>query len=415
MADTLHNWAGNIAYSSASVLTPRSISQLQDMVRQSPRLRVLGSRHSFNRIADTSGNLVSMRQLDQVIALDANALTVTVEGGITYGQLCPWLEAQGFALHNLASLPHISVVGAVTTATHGSGNTNGNLATSVSGLEIVTAGGDIVSLRRGDADFAGAVVGLGALGVVSAITLDIRPSFEARQDVFVDMPFNALVDNVEAVTAAAYSVSCFTRWQGDHIDMVWLKSLADAPHLSGDFFGAPPADHAIHPIAAIDPAPCTPQMGLPGPWYDRLPHFRMDFTPSVGAELQSEYFVSRADAAAALTALKQVQYQFAGPLLVSEIRTQAADELWLSMNHQRDSLSFHFTWQPDWEAVRKVLPILEAALAPFDVRPHWGKLFTMPPADVVSRYWRFNDFRALAQRYDPSGKFRNPFVAAYLD
>src|SRR5687767_10859913 len=134
MADTLHNWAGNIVYSSASVLTPRSTAQLQEMVRQSPRLRVLGSRHSFNRIADTSGDLVSMRQLDQVIALDSNARTVTVEGGITYGQLCPWLETQGFALHNLASLPHISVVGAVTTATHGSGNANGNLATSVSGL-----------------------------------------------------------------------------------------------------------------------------------------------------------------------------------------------------------------------------------------------------------------------------------------
>jgi xylitol oxidase len=415
MADTLHNWAGNITYSSASVLTPRSTAQLQDMVRQSPRLRVLGSRHSFNRIADTSGDLVSMRQLDQVIALDSNARTVTVEGGITYGQLCPWLETQGFALHNLASLPHISVVGAVTTATHGSGNANGNLATSVSGLEIVTAGGDIVTLRRGDADFAGAVVALGALGVVSAITLDIQPSFEARQDVFVNLPFTSLVDNIEAISGAAYSVSCFTRWQGDHVDMVWLKSRADAPHHRGDFFGAPPAEHPIHPIATIDPAPCTPQMGLPGPWYDRLPHFRMDFTPSVGAELQSEYFVPRADAPAALTALKEVQHLFALPLLVSEIRTQAADDLWLSMNHQRDSLSFHFTWLPDWEAVRQVLPIIEAALAPLDVRPHWGKLFTMPPTDVVSRYWRFNDFRALAQRYDPSGKFRNPFVAEYLD
>ena len=414
MADTLRNWAGNIAYSTDSVLTPRSIAQLQDMVRQSPRLRVLGSRHSFNRIADTSGDLVSMRQLDQVIALDANARTVTVEGGITYGQLCPWLETQGFALHNLASLPHISVVGAVTTATHGSGNANGNLATSVSGLEIVTAGGDIVSLNRGDTDFGGAVVGLGALGVVSSVTLDIQPSFEVRQDVFVDLPFTSLVDNVEAITGAAYSVSCFTRWQGDTADMVWLKSLADAPRQRGDFFGARPADHPIHPIASIDPTPCTPQLGLPGPWYDRLPHFRMDFMPSVGAELQSEYFVPRADAAAALTALKQVQHQFAGPLLVSEIRTQAADDLWLSMNHQRDSLAFHFTWQPDWEAVRQVLPVIEAALSPFGVRPHWGKLFTMAPAEVISRYWRFNDFRALAWRYDPEGKFRNPFVADYF-
>jgi alditol oxidase len=411
MADSLRNWAGNITYGSAAVLTPRSTAQLQDIVRRSPRLRALGSRHSFNRIADTSGDLVSMRQLDQVIALEPTTRKVTVEGGITYGQLCPWLEAQGFALHNLASLPHISVVGAVTTATHGSGNANGNLATSVSGLEIVTAGGDIVSLQRGDADFSGAVVGLGALGIVSAITLDVQPSFEVRQDVFLELPFVSLVENVDAITGAAYSVSCFTRWQGAHVDMVWLKSLADAPPPKGDFHGAHPAPHPIHPIAAIDPTPCTPQMGVRGPWYDRLPHFRMEFTPSVGAELQSEYFVARPAAAAALSALKQVQHLFAGPLLISEIRTQAADDLWLSMNHQRDSLAIHFTWQPDWEAVRQVLPIIEAALAPFEARPHWGKLFTMPGSEVAARYWRGNDFRALARRYDPDGKFRNAFVA----
>ena len=414
MTDSLRNWAGNIAYAASAVHTPRSTAELQELVRQSKKLRALGSRHSFNRIADTDGDLVSMRRLDQVVTLDANARTVTVEGGITYGQLCPWLETQGFALHNLASLPHISVVGAVTTATHGSGNANGNLATAVAALEIVTASGDIVALKRGDAGFAGAVVGLGALGVVSSITLDIQPSFDVRQDVFVDLPFTSLVDNVEAITGAAYSVSGFTRWQGDTVDMVWLKSLADAPHHRGDFYGAAPAPHAIHPIASIDPTPCTPQMGVPGPWYDRLPHFRMEFTPSVGAELQSEYFVPRADAAAALTALRQVQHQFAGPLMVSEIRTQAADDLWLSMNHQRDSMSFHFTWHPDWDSVRQVLPVIERALSPFEVRPHWGKLFTMPPADVAARYWRFNDFRGLAQRFDPAGKFRNAFVADYL-
>jgi xylitol oxidase len=410
----LRNWAGNIAYSTNSILAPRSVPELQDLVRRSSRLRALGSRHSFNRIADTDGDLISMRGLDKVIALDPAAHTVTVEGGITYGQLCPWLDAQGFALHNLASLPHISVVGAVTTATHGSGNSNGNLATAVAALEIVTATGDIVSLKRGDADFNGAIVGLGALGVVSSITLDIQPTFAVRQDVFVDLPFAALVDNFEAIGASAYSVSGFTRWQGDSIDMVWLKSRADPPHHTGDFYGARPADRPIHPIASIDPAPCTAQMGVPGPWHERLPHFRMDFTPSVGAEIQSEYFVPRDRAAAALVALRRVQDQFAGPLLVSELRTVAADEQWLSMNHRRDSLACHFTWQPDAEAVRRVLPIIEAALAPFGVRPHWGKVFTLPPAQVMSRYPRFAEFRALAGRFDPTGKFRNAFVADYL-
>lgn len=414
MADTLRNWAGNIAYAAAAVHTPRSVAELQEIVSKSQGARALGSRHSFNTIADTTSDLISMRDLDKTIALDSVARTVTVEGGITYGQLGPWLNAQGFALHNLASLPHISVVGAVTTATHGSGNANGNLATAVAALEIVTASGEIVRLKRGDADFNGVVVGLGALGVVSSITLDIQPTFDVRQDVFVELPFTALIANVEAITSAAYSVSSFTRWRGDHVDMVWLKSLADAPRHSGDFHGARPADRPIHPIASIDPAPCTPQMGVTGPWHERLPHFRMEFTPSVGAELQTEYFVPRANAAAAIAALHEIQDQFNGPLMVSEIRTMAGDDLWLSMNYERDSLAYHFTWQRDWDAVRKVLPLIEAALAPFAVRPHWGKLFTMAPADVKSLYPRFADFVALARRHDPAGKFRNAFVADYF-
>lgn len=414
MADTLRNWAGNIAYAAAAVHTPQSVAELQEIVRKSHSARALGSRHSFNTIADTTGDLISMRGLDKVIALDAAARTVTVEGGITYGQVGPWLNAQGFALHNLASLPHISVVGAVTTATHGSGNANGNLATAVAALEIVTASGEIVSLKRGDADFNGAVVGLGALGVVSSITLDIQPTFDVRQDVFVELPFTALIANVGAITSAAYSVSSFTRWRGDHVDMVWLKSLADAPRHSGDFYGARPADRPIHPIASIDPAPCTPQMGVPGPWHERLPHFRMEFTPSVGAELQTEYFVPRASAADAIAALHAIQDQFNGPLMVSEIRTMAGDELWLSMNYQRDSLAFHFTWQRDWDAVRKVLPLIETALASFAVRPHWGKLFTTSATEAKALYPRFADFVALARRHDPEGKFRNTFVADYF-
>jgi xylitol oxidase len=413
MTGTLRNWAGNIAYAARTVHTPASVGELQAVVRASDKVRALGSRHSFNRIADTDGDLISMRKLNRVVRLDATARTVTVEGGITYGELCPWLHAQGFALHNLASLPHISVVGAVTTATHGSGNGNRNLAGAVAGLEIVTASGEVVSLRRGDADFDGAVVGLGALGVVSSITLDIEPAFEVRQDVFVDLPLAALVENFEAISSSAYSVSGFTTWRGDSVDMVWLKNRAGAlpPR---ELFGARPADRPIHPIASIDPTPCTPQMGVPGPWYDRLPHFRMEFTPSVGAELQSEYFVPRTGAAAALTALHKVQDQFAGPLMVSEIRTQAADELWLSMNYRRPSVSFHFTWHPDWDAVRKVLPVIETALAPFGVRPHWGKLFTMAPADIQSRYPRLGDFRDLVRRYDPKGKFTNELVAATI-
>lgn len=414
MTEANRNWAGNIAYSTADLETPRTVLEVQEIVRRSRKVRALGSRHSFNRIADTDGTLVSLRGLNKLLSLDEAARTATIEGGITYGELAPLLEAEGFALHNLASLPHISVVGAATTATHGSGNGNKNLATSVSGLEIVTASGDIVTLKRGDTDFDGAVVALGALGIVVRATLDLVPSFEVRQNVYLDLPFDTYVAEFEAITGSAYSVSAFTHWSGNSIAHIWLKSLGDAPVRSGDFHGAQPAPRPYHPIESIDPAPATEQLGVAGPWHERLPHFRMAFTPSVGAELQSEYFVPLTQARAALRAVRAVQEQLAPHLMVSELRTIAADELWLSMNYRQPSLAFHFTWKPDWPAVQQVLPVIEAALAPFGVRPHWGKLFTMDKATLQSRYERLADFRGLATRHDPEGKFHNAFLDNYL-
>lgn len=408
------NWAGNLTYGTSALHTPRSQDELRTVVKGARRLRALGSRHSFNRIADSDAALVSMRHLNRVLEIDGAARTVTVEGGITYGELCPALDAAGFALHNLASLPHISVVGAVTTATHGSGNANKNLAAAVAALEIVTAGGDTVTLRRGDPGFDGAVVGLGALGIVGKVTLDIQPRFEVRQDIYTDLPFKALVENFGAISGAAYSVSCFTAWRGDTIGFVWLKNLAGKAPPAGDFYGAKPAARPWHPIPEIDPTPCTGQMGVPGPWYQRLPHFRMEFQPSAGAELQSEYFVPRKDAAAALTALYAVQDQISGPLMVSEIRTQAADDYWLSYNYKQDCLAFHFTWHQDWPAVSTALAAIETALAPLKPKPHWGKLFVMPKSELQSRYERLGDFRALAQKHDPDGKFRNAFTDEYV-
>jgi xylitol oxidase len=410
MTEANRNWAGNIAYSTGSVLTPQSIAEVQDAVRGARKLRALGSRHSFNRIADTDGALLSLRGLNRLVSLDKAARTATIEGGITYGELAPLLDAQGFALHNLASLPHISVVGAATTATHGSGNSNRNLAAPISGLEIVTASGDLLSLKRGDAEFDGAVVGLGGLGVVVRATLDVMPRFEVRQNVYLGLPFERYVEEFEAITGSAYSVSAFTHWSGDDVAQVWLKSLSDAPPRAGDFYGAKPAPRNYHPLEDMDPAPATEQLGVAGPWHERLPHFRMAFTPSVGAELQSEYFVPFAEARAALRALRAVQDRFSGPLMVSELRTIAADELWMSMNYKRPSLAIHFTWKPDWPAVQQVLPVIEATLAPFGARPHWGKLFTMAKPVLQSRYERLADFRALLQRHDPAGKFRNAFL-----
>jgi len=404
------NWAGNIAYATSNIAKPRTVAEVQALVRSARKLRPLGSRHSFNWISDSDDTIVSLKGLERLYRLDRANRTVTVDGGMTYGELAPRLDADGFALANLASLPHISIVGAVSTATHGSGNKNQNLAAAVSALELVTASGDTVTLRRGDADFDGAVVGLGALGIVTAITVDVVPRFEVRQNLYIGLPFSAYVDNFEAITSAAYSVSAFTHWNSDRIAHVWLKGLADAPLRTGDLFGARAADRPYHPITVMDPTPTTDQMGVLGPWYLRLPHFKMEFSPSAGAELQSEYFVPRKDGPAALRALHAVQGQFSQHLMVGELRTIAADKLWLSSAYQQDCLAFHFTWHPDWPAVKTVLPVIERALTPFAVRPHWGKLFTMSKADIAARWARLDDFKALATKYDPTGKFRNKFL-----
>ncbi|HEY8596760.1 MAG TPA: FAD-binding protein [Devosiaceae bacterium] len=414
MSGQLQNWAGNIAFAARAVHTPGSVPELQEIVRKTERLRPFGSRHSFNRIADTTGDLVSTRRLDRIIGIDQQARTVTIEGGVTYGQLCPAIEAHGLALRNLASLPHISVAGAVATATHGSGVANQSLASAVSRLRIVTASGDLLTLSRGDPDFDGAVVSLGALGIVAELTLDLVPSFTIRQHMYLDLPLAAAMADFDAIMSSGYSVSMFTSWRAETVDKLLVKSLGNVPVHSAEAFGAKPADRKHHLIPGLDPTPCTEQMGIEGPWHERLAHFRMDFTPSAGDELQSEYFISRSDAAQAIAALHDIQHVFSPVLAISEIRTIAADELWMSPLNGRDAVAFHFTWRPDWDAVRKVLPLIERQLAPYEPTPHWGKLFEMAPGDIAARYLRLPAFRALVSRHDPGGKFRNMFLDRYV-
>ena len=413
------NWAGNYTYGAARLHRPASVAEVQAVVAGATRVKVLGSRHSFNGVADTTGDLVSLERLDRVVALDPERRTVTVEGGIRYGTLADHLGRAGWALHNLASLPHISVAGACATGTHGSGDRNANLATAVSALELVTAGGDLVALsrERDGEDFRGAVVGLGALGAVVRLTLDVRPTYDVVQHVYEGLPFAELLEHLDDVLAGAYSASVFTTWSGPQVEQVWLKRVhqpgapVDPPR--GLLGAAPAADHR-HPIAGLSAAHCTEQLGVPGPWHDRLPHFRMNFTPSSGAELQSDYLVPRAHARAALRAVDAMRARLAPLVLVSELRTVAADDLWLSPCYGRDCLSVHFTWKPDPGAVGALLPALEARLAPFDARPHWGKLFAAEPARLEALYGRLPAFRELVRRYDPAGKFRNAFLDAYV-
>ncbi|HEY2120318.1 MAG TPA: D-arabinono-1,4-lactone oxidase [Candidatus Acidoferrum sp.] len=413
--DKLKNWAGNLDYSTDRLYSATSLEQVQAYVKKENKLKVLGTRHCFNNIADSKDGFISLKPMSEVISIDPAARKATVAAGITYGQLAPILDGKGFALHNLASLPHISVAGACTTATHGSGEKNGNLATAVSALEFVTASGDVMRLsREHDGEtFRGAVVGLGALGVISSVTLDIQPTYQMRQYVYENLPLSAVKDHFDAIESSAYSVSLFTDWQKQSFSEVWIKSRdgqGAAFHATPEFFGAKLATRNLHPISDLSAENCTEQMGVPGPWYERLPHFRMGFTPSAGKELQSEYFVPRQHAVEAILAVERLRDQISPSLLISEIRAIAADNLWMSPCYQQDCVTVHFTWKPDWPTVSKLLPIIEKELAPFSARPHWGKLFTISPETLKTIYKNMPQFIEFSAKVDPHGKFRNDFL-----
>jgi alditol oxidase len=408
------NWSGNYRYGATTLHRPASTAELQEVVAGATRVHALGSRHSFTGIADSTElvSLEAMTGTDLTLADDRR--TVTVDAGLRYGELAEALHAEGLALHNLASLPHISVAGAVATATHGSGVGNGNLATAVSALELVSSTGELLRSARGDVDFAGLVVGLGALGVVTRVSLDVEPAFQVQQRVFDHLSWTALFEHFDEIVAAGYSVSLFTLFGAD-VDMVWVKSRTDAAAPpEGELFGAVPADGERHPIPGIDPTPATPQLADPGLWSDRLPHFRMGFTPSNGDEIQSEYLLPRGNAVPALEALRRLGPQIRPLLQTCEIRTIAADELWLSTAHRQDSVAFHFTWRQAQAEVEELLVDLEAALLPLGARPHWGKLFLADAATLAPRYERHADFVDLVQRLDPRGAFRNAWLERHV-
>jgi xylitol oxidase len=413
----MRNWAGNHEYRAARLLEPRMIDELQELVRASHAVRPLGSRHSFNDVADTTGDLISIVRLPRRVEIDHAAGEITVDGAVRYGDLAAPLDSAGLALHNLASLPHISVAGATATGTHGSGVRSGNLATAIRRMRLVRADGEIVVAdRSGDPDslpLDGAAVGLGALGVIVDLTLAVEPTYLVRQDVYEDLPLGSLLDHFEELASAADSVSFFTEWRTDVVDQVWIKRrvlAGETEPAAGTLDGATRATQERHPIRRLSPDACTPQLGVPGPWHARLPHFRLDHTPSAGDELQSEYLLDRVDAVAAILAVDRLRDRIAPILQVTEIRTIAADDLWLSPAYGRDSVAIHFTWQPDWPAVRSLLPAIDAALEPFDPRPHWGKLFTMDGERVRSRYERLPEFVELARRLDPEAKLSNAFL-----
>ena len=411
------NWSGTVAFANTALHGPRTVNELRAIVSASTSCRVVGSAHSFSRIVATTGALISLADLPTRIEIDAASSTVTVSSATLYGELAIGLHAAGFALHNLASLPHISVAGACATGTHGSGIGNGPLSSSVAAVELVTASGDLVRLAHGDQDFPGAVVSLGALGALTALTLRIEPTYEIAQHVFTGLPVHVAATQLCEILALGYSVSLFTSWGGDVVDQVWVKRRVDGGPIDVALLlegGAQPSSRTMHPIARMPADACTVQQGVPGPWHERLPHFALAYMPSAGDEIQSEYFVASDHAADAMRAILAVRDVIRGPLLVSEIRAVAADDQWLSMSHERASVAFHFTWISDVRLVMPAIAAVEAAIAPFAPRPHWGKVFSIDPTVVRSRYRMWNAACEVMTRLDPNGTFRNDFIRQHF-
>jgi xylitol oxidase len=408
----VRNWAGNVTFAARDLLRPTSVVEVQSVVAASDQFRVLGSGHSFNPIADTTGDLISLADLPPLLDFDTDRALVKVSGGARYGDVAARIDERGFALPNTGSLPHIAIAGACATGTHGSGDRNRVLATAVSALTLVTPSGDLIELTRAHHDFRAVVLGLGSFGVVTDLTLDLVPSFQVRQYVYEDLAVDDVITNLDAIMASAYSVSIFSTWRDHRVSAVWLKSI-EARDPAAGFFGGRPARTPVHPVPGVNPEFTTEQLGRRGPWYQRLPHFRLEFTPSRGDELQSEYFLDRVHGADALRVLDELGPILEPVLLTGEIRTVAADDLWVSPADGRDRLALHFTWTQDAE-VPAVLDELERRLAPFDAVPHWGKVFRMSPQRVARLHPRLPEFAALVRQYDPAGKLANEFTTRFV-
>ena len=405
------NWAGSHTYR-GRLEHPRSVDELQALVAGHDRVKALGTRHSFTDVADTEGALVSLEDVPRALRIDESRPSVAVSGATTFHTLSEELHRRGWGLATMASLPHISVAGAIATGTHGSGTQVQGLAALVNALELVQSDGELLRVERGDPDFEGSVVSLGALGVVTQVSLDLVPTFDLWQEVWLDLPWDVVTADFAALLGSGYSVSLFTSWTGPTVEQVWVKGRAEVE--PPDLRPARRAGETTHMIPGMSVSAVTGQLGVVGPWHERLPHFRPSFTPSSGAELQSEYLVPIANAEEAIAGLRDRAELLAPLLQVSEIRTVAADDLWLSGAFAADVVALHFTWHADSEGVYAVLPEIERLLLPLGARPHWGKCFSAVSAELSDAYPMLDRFRQLRDRSDPARKFANAFLDRVL-
>ena len=408
----MQNWSKNIDFNERQYFQPESLVELQELVRTHPKIRARGTAHCFNDIADINSVAINVGKMPKVIEVNSDSKSVKVSAGLTYGELAPVLHMQGWALNNLASLPHISIAGSISTGTHGSGIKNHNLANQVISLDIVTASGGLRHIDFSDPAFNALVIGLGLGGIVYQYELRIEPTFEVRQVIYPEILIDIQQNNFDQIMGSAYSVSYFTDWGSAGVGNLWCKFRESEaiPEIIG---GSTKANKKFHPIPSVDPVACTEQLGVPGNWHERLPHFKLEFTPSVGEEIQTEFFVDRKDAVAAIEAISKLGSEITPLLWITELRTFAADHLWLSGAFERDSLGIHFTWKKH-DAIYPVIEKIESALRPFNYRPHWGKVFMADSSYLKSVYSKMGEFQALVQALDPTSKFENSFTRRVL-
>jgi xylitol oxidase len=404
----MKNWCGLVEFGSVGIAEPTSLGEVQAVVAGADRVRALGTAHCFNDIADTAGLQVNVGRLPVDLAVDSETSIARIGAGIRFGDLAALLAEQGWALPNMASLGHISVAGSVATGTHGSGDRNQTLSAGIRWLQLVTAGGDVLEVDSFDPRFAGMVVGLGSLGVVTRIGIAVQPAYEIRQYVFDGITHEQIRTSFDEVFSSAYSVSFFTTWGPELAGQVWMKRRdgVDGPWSASQWMGGRLCETKQHPLPGHDPMHCTEQGGVPGPSFDRLPHFKLDFTPSSGDEIQTEYLVPRDQAAEVLAELESLAPRIQPLLHISEVRTMAADDLWLSGAYGRETVGVHFTWHKDVRAL-DLLPELDSLFGSHGGRAHWGKVHVTPPSALADRYPRLEDFMGLRSDLDPAGKFRN--------
>jgi xylitol oxidase len=403
------NWGGNLDYGPGKILAPESLAELSEIIR-SGKVRPIGTKHSFSNLVIGEGQLVSAAGLSFEPVIDQKNSTVTVPAATKYGELAVFLEEEGYALKNMGSLPHISIAGSAATGTHGSGDKNQILSSSLVSFSYLDANGVIVTLNRSSKNFEACRVGLGAYGLWVNLTLAIVQSYQMRQDVFRNLPWELFLEDPAKLTAAGYSVSLFTKWGSDTIDQTWVKSRSHDSAPPIEIAGIKPDSTSMPELMPGVGDNLTQQGGEEGAWLDRLPHFRFDATPSAGNEIQTEYFFERKNIVGAIKAIQTIASEINPTLLISEIRTIAQDAAWLSPMLRGDSVAVHFTWVNDAAAVAKAVALVEKATAEFKPIPHWGKVHGFSAEKLREVHPKLDRAKALFDSLDPQGVFSTDYL-----